>query len=87
MAKGMKMPLVCWKLGGTEQTYYRWRTEYGGVRPIRSSGSRIWRRRTPGSRSWPVTDHAFGSVLETRTMCVRTTLFVLARTTVGHYEC
>ena len=28
----MKMPLVCWKLGGTEQTYYRWRTEYGGVR-------------------------------------------------------
>jgi transposase-like protein len=26
------MPQVCRKLGVTEQTYYRWRKEYGGVR-------------------------------------------------------
>ncbi len=32
MAKGMQMPQVCRKLGVTEQTYYRWRKEYGGVR-------------------------------------------------------
>ncbi len=32
LAKGMKMPQVCRKLGVTEQTYYRWRKEYGGVR-------------------------------------------------------
>ncbi len=32
LAKGTKMPLVCRKLGITEQTYYRWRKEYGGVR-------------------------------------------------------
>ncbi len=32
LAKGTKMPLVCRKLGVTEQTYYRWRKEYGGVR-------------------------------------------------------
>ena len=32
VAKGTKMPQVCRKLGVTEQTYYRWRKEYGGVR-------------------------------------------------------
>ena len=32
LAKGMKMPQVCKKLEVTEQTYYRWRKEYGGVR-------------------------------------------------------
>ena len=25
------MPAVCRKLGVTEQTYYRWRKEYGGL--------------------------------------------------------
>ena len=32
LAKGTKMPLVCRNLGVTQQTYYRWRKEYGGVR-------------------------------------------------------
>ena len=32
LAKGTEMPLVCRKLGVTQQTYYRWRKEYGGVR-------------------------------------------------------
>ena len=32
LAKGTRMPQVCRKLGVTEQTYYRWRKEYGGVR-------------------------------------------------------
>ncbi len=32
LTKGTKMPQVCRKLGVTEQTYYRWRKEYGGVR-------------------------------------------------------
>jgi putative transposase len=32
LAKGAQMPQVCRKLGVTEQTYYRWRKEYGGVR-------------------------------------------------------
>ena len=31
MAKDMKMSHVCRKLGVTEQTYYRWRKEYGGM--------------------------------------------------------
>ena len=32
LAKGMKMPQVCRKIAVTDQTYYRWRKEYGGVR-------------------------------------------------------
>ena len=32
LAKGTKMPQVCRKLGVAQQTYYRWRKEYGGVR-------------------------------------------------------
>ncbi len=32
LAKGTKIPQVCRSLGVTEQTYYRWRKEYGGVR-------------------------------------------------------
>ena len=32
LATGTKMPQVCRKIGITEQTYYSWRKEYGGVR-------------------------------------------------------
>jgi putative transposase len=32
LAKGVKIAQVCGRLGITEQTYYRWRKEYGGVR-------------------------------------------------------
>ncbi len=32
LSKGSKLPEVCRKLGVTEQTYYRWRKEYGGLR-------------------------------------------------------
>ena len=31
LAKGMAVLEVCRKLGVTEQTYYRWRKEYGGL--------------------------------------------------------
>jgi transposase-like protein len=32
LAKGQSVALVVKKLGVTEQTYYRWRKEYGGLR-------------------------------------------------------
>ncbi len=32
LAKGQAVALVVKKLGVTEQTYYRWRKEYGGLR-------------------------------------------------------
>jgi len=32
LAKGAKTPEACRKLGISENTYYRWRKEYGGLR-------------------------------------------------------
>ncbi len=32
LAKGTKVPAMCRKLGVSEQTYYRWRKDYGGLR-------------------------------------------------------
>ena len=32
LAQGRTVPQVCKKLGVSEQTYYRWRKEYGGLR-------------------------------------------------------
>ena len=32
LAKGLKTPQVCKQLGISDQTYYRWRKEYGGLR-------------------------------------------------------
>ncbi len=32
LSRGKKVGQVCKQLGVTEQTYYRWRKEYGGLR-------------------------------------------------------
>ena len=32
LAQGKKVPQVCQQLGVTQQTYYRWKKEYGGMR-------------------------------------------------------
>ena len=32
LAKGMKVPVVCRKTSVTEQTYCRWRKEFGGLK-------------------------------------------------------
>ena len=32
LSRGLRVPQVCKKLGIGEQTYYRWRKEYGGLR-------------------------------------------------------
>ena len=32
LAKGKSVALVCKQIGVTEQTYYRWRKEYGGLK-------------------------------------------------------
>ena len=33
LGKGQKVPEACRQLGISEQTYYRWRTKYGGMDP------------------------------------------------------
>ena len=37
--KGQPLKAVCKKLGITEQTYYRWRKEYGGLRLDQASAA------------------------------------------------
>ncbi len=32
LGRGLRTPEMCKKLGISEQTYYRWRKEYGGLR-------------------------------------------------------
>lgn len=32
LASGLKIPQACKKIGVSEQTYYKWRKEYGGIR-------------------------------------------------------
>ena len=32
LARGKKIPEACKQIGVTEQTYYRWKKEYGGLR-------------------------------------------------------
>jgi transposase-like protein len=32
LGKGATVPKACKQIGVTEQTYYRWRAEYGGLR-------------------------------------------------------
>jgi putative transposase len=32
LARGMPVAQVCKKIGVTDQTYYRWRKEYGGLK-------------------------------------------------------
>ncbi len=32
ISKGQSVPIACRKIAVTEQTYYRWRKEYGGLR-------------------------------------------------------
>ena len=32
LAKGMAVPEICKALGVSEQTYYRWRNQFGGIK-------------------------------------------------------
>lgn len=52
LSQGSTVGEVSRKLGITEQTYYRWRREYGGMRVEQAEGSRSWRKRTGGSKGW-----------------------------------
>ena len=38
LGRGLRTPEMCKKLGISEQTYYRWRKEYGGLGLIRFGG-------------------------------------------------
>jgi putative transposase len=46
LSQGALVSDVWRKLGISEQSYYRWRKEYGGMRVDQAKGSRSWSRRT-----------------------------------------
>ena len=49
-ARGLAVPEVCRKLSVTEQTYYRWRKEYGGLRTDQAKRLREPRNRLLATR-------------------------------------
>ena len=55
LGQGMSVPEISRKLSITEKTYYRWRKEYGGLKPTKPASSRILKRKTPGSRNSSLT--------------------------------
>ena len=44
LAQGQRVPDVCRKLGVTEQTYYRWRREYGGLKTDQAKRLKLMER-------------------------------------------
>ena len=48
LAQGASMAEACRGIGVSEQTYYRWRKEYGGLKTDQARRMKIWRRRTSG---------------------------------------
>ena len=42
LSGGQTVPAVCRTLGVSEQTYYRWRKECGGLKIEGSVGVRVW---------------------------------------------
>ena len=50
LAGGQTVAQTCRAIGVSEQTFYRWRTEYGGLRRDQVSppqAERSWRQKTP----------------------------------------
>ena len=54
LGKGSAVPEACRKLGITEQTYYRWKKEYGGLRV--DQAKRLKGLEQENARSYPSTE-------------------------------
>ena len=57
LGRGLRVPQMCKKLGISEQTYYRWRKEYGGLRLDQARRLKELERVTLGWRPLPKDDH------------------------------
>jgi putative transposase len=54
LASGRSIGQVCQALEISEQTFHRWRNQYGGMKAGEAKRLRSWKKRTSGSRSsWP----------------------------------
>lgn len=61
LAKGLKKADVVRKLEITEQTYYRWRKEYGGRRAPRAGNDEEWPLFRAGSGARHLQVHAYAA--------------------------
>ena len=52
ITQGKAVGIACKDAGISEQTYYRWRKEYGGLRLDQARRLKAWRKRTSGLRNW-----------------------------------
>jgi putative transposase len=50
VSQGKNVGQICREIGIAEQTYYRWRREYGGMKTFQVKGLRSWKGRTRISR-------------------------------------
>jgi putative transposase len=48
ISQGKPVPLACRNAGISQQSYYQWRKEYGGLELDQARRLKVWRRRTPG---------------------------------------
>ena len=46
LSQGRSVGQVCREMGITEQTYYRWRKEYGGLKIVQAKRLKDWSGRT-----------------------------------------
>ena len=63
LSRGLRVPLVCKKLGVSEQTYDRWREEYGGLRLDQAKRLKELERENTRLKKL-VADHASGFNLD-----------------------
>ena len=55
LGEGKDLADVCRELGVSEQTYYRWRNHFGGLKTDDAKRIKTWRRRPPRSSvCWPM---------------------------------
>lgn len=53
VANGKPTPQACKEAGIVEQTYYRWRKEYGGLKVDQAKRLKeLWSRKTISSSDW-----------------------------------
>jgi putative transposase len=51
-SKGEAMETICRQLGVTDQTYYRWRKEYGGIKLDQTKRLKELEKENDQLRSW-----------------------------------
>ncbi len=63
LGKGSTVPTVAKKMGITEQTYYRWRKEYGGIRTDQAKRLKVLERENARLKKLLAESHLDNAIL------------------------